>query len=352
VSRRGMISAATTARRHASTLPGWICGCAVALLGVSAALGANHEPIQRIEITARPIASFKLGSTEKNFGPLEFVGGLEMSSTARDLGALSAFRFRDSGQHFVGVADTGFWFYGAIQRDAGKPSGVSDFRMVQMTDRAGNATSKKWDIDAEGLGLRGNTAVVGYEREHRVVQYALQPDFQTKQLRELDFLVPAHELRNNRGFETIAFSPEDGPTKGALVIVSEKSLDKAGNIFAAVLSGPRKGIFTIKRSDTFDITDGAFLPNGDLLLLERAFSMATGVGLRLRRIPAELINKGVAAADGPILIQADMSYQIDNMEGMDIWRREDGAIMVSLMSDDNHSMLQRNLYLEFVLHED
>ncbi len=46
-----------------------------------------------------------------------------------------------------------------------------------------------------------------------------------------------------------------------------------------------------------------------------------------------------------------MAYQIDNMEGLDIWTRADGATMLSLMSDDNHSILQRNLYLEFRLAE-
>src|SRR5690606_40945914 len=101
----------------------------------------------------------------------------------------------------------------------------------------------------------------------------------------------------------------------------------------------------------FDITDGAFLPDGDLLLLERSFSIATGVRMRLRRILAAGIAPG-AVADGPVLMQADMAYQIDNMEGMDVWTRADGALMVSLMSDDNHSILQRNLYLEFILHED
>ena len=40
------------------------------------------------------------------------------------------------------------------------------------------------------------------------------------------------------------------------------------------------------------------------------------------------------------------------MEGLDVWRRADGKLMVSLISDDNHSILQRNLYLEFILHED
>ena len=47
-----------------------------------------------------------------------------------------------------------------------------------------------------------------------------------------------------------------------------------------------------------------------------------------------------------------MAYQIDNMEGLDVWTRDDGALMVSMVSDDNHSILQRNLYLEFILHDD
>ncbi|MGN6584071.1 MAG: esterase-like activity of phytase family protein, partial [Rhizobiaceae bacterium] len=56
-------------------------------------------------------------------------------------------------------------------------------------------------------------------------------------------------------------------------------------------------------------------------------------------------------ADGPVLLRADMAYQIDNMEGLDIWRRQDGATMISIVSDDNQSILQRNLYLEFRLDE-
>ena len=88
------------------------------------------------------------------------------------------------------------------------------------------------------------------------------------------------------------------------------------------------------------------------MLLERSFAIASGVGLRLRRIPADQVEGGVEAADGEIILQANMAYQIDNMEAMDVWTRADGATMVSLMSDDNHSILQRNLYLEFVLHED
>ncbi|MBB6470360.1 hypothetical protein HNQ96_006257 [Aminobacter lissarensis] len=325
---------------------------ATAALALSASLSASsraEQPdIERIEVSARSIARFQIGLDQKIFGPLEFVGGLEMTSPSRNLGALSAFRFLKPGSDFIGVADTGFWYFGRIARDSAlRPTGVENFRMVQMRDGSGNGIEKKWQADAEGLAVRDGIATVGFERTHRVAQYRIDPDNMAGPLRELDFLVPRNELRTNRGFETVAYSAE----KGGLVVVSEKSLDTSGNIFAAVLEGPGKGVFTVKRNGEFDITDGAFLPDGDLLLLERSFSMASGVKMRLRRIASQTIAKG-QVADGPVLLEANMGYQIDNMEGLDVWQRADGALMVSLVSDDNHSILQRNLYLEFILHGD
>lgn len=321
-------------------------------LAVQPALAAGRAPVEPMEISVRPITQFQIGREVRNFGPLEFVGGLEMTSYARDFGGLSAFRFLKPGGDFIGVADTGFWFFGTIVRDADRrPAGVENFRMAQMVDEAGRPMDKKWEVDAEGLGVRDGIATVGFERNHRIAQFRIEPDAMKAPFRQLDFLVPKYELRQNRGFETVAYSNPDGPHKGALVIVSERSLDEKGNNFAAILGGAHKGVFTVRRDGDFDITDGAFLPDGDLLLLERSFSMVSGVKMRLRRIRGDGIVKG-AVADGPVLMQADMSYQIDNMEGLDVWRRDDGALMVSLISDDNHSVLERNLYLEFILHQD
>lgn len=333
------------------------CSMAIFLVLFSLLFGLPAQAVERdavepIEIAARPIAQFHIGHDDTRFGPLEFVGGLEMTSPARDLGALSAFRFLKPGSDFIGVADTGFWFFGSIAHDAQKrPSGVANFTMQQMVGKDGQLIDRKWEVDAEGLDVRDGVATVGFERNHRIAQFKIDPQNMKAPFRELDFLVSARELRQNRGFETVAHSTPESLHDGSLVVVSEKSLDKAGNIFAAILEGPNKGIFTVKRNGEFDITDGAFLPGGDLLLLERSFSIASGVRMRLRRIDGASVAKG-KVADGPVLLEADMSYQIDNMEGMDVWARDDGALMVSLMSDDNHSILQRNLYLEFVLHQD
>ena len=324
----------------------------VAGIALSPSTTAAPVSVEPIEVSVRRITRFHIGRDEERFGPLEFVGGLEMTSPSRDLGGLSAFRFLKPGSVFIGVADTGFWFFGTIVHDADKrPAGIQNFRMQEMVDVSGQPVEEKWEVDAEGLAVEDGIATVGFERQQRVAQFSIEPDNMKAPFKQLDFLVPARELRLNRGFETVTHANPNGQHQGGLVVVSEKSLDKSGNIYAAIIEGPHKGVFTVKRNGDFDITDGAFLPSGDLLLLERSFTMAGGLKMRLRRIYGESVEKG-AVADGPVLLEADMSYQIDNMEGLDIWTRDDGALMVSLVSDDNHSILQRNLYLEFILHED
>ena len=55
--------------------------------------------------------------------------------------------------------------------------------------------------------------------------------------------------------------------------------------------------------------------------------------------------------DGPVLIEADMNYQIDNMEGLSVHRAADGTLVLTLISDDNFSIIQRTLLLQFTLAE-
>ena len=58
-----------------------------------------------------------------------------------------------------------------------------------------------------------------------------------------------------------------------------------------------------------------------------------------------------ALVDGPILFEADMGYEIDNFEGIDVHRDSGGDIVLTLVSDDNFSFLQRTLLMQFVLLE-
>lgn len=312
---------------------------------------AQESGVSPAIIKSSTISQFRLGSTETRFGPLEFIGGLEMNSTNRDFGGLSAFHYLDSGRNFLGVTDTGFWYAGRLLRDEqGRPASISDFRLAPIQGDDGTAVEGKRNSDAEGMNVSGQTATVSFERNHRIAEFELDLENFASKPKNLPLPIPRNELRNNRGIETIAYAPEASALQGARIAVSEMSLNDAGDIFAAVLEGPRKGIFYVKRRDGFDISDGDFLPSGDLLLLERKYSIVSGVSLRIRRIAGETIKPG-ATVDGVMILDADLRSQIDNMEGLDVWQGADGSTRLSLISDDNRSIIQRNLYLEFRLAE-
>ncbi|TDH34815.1 hypothetical protein E2A64_13790 [Pseudohoeflea suaedae] len=311
---------------------------------------AQAEPL-RFPVKSRVIETFKVGSDETRFGPLEFMGGLELSASTDALGAMSSIAMGADGSSFLGVMDTGFWFAGRIERDAdGRPQRISDFSVQPMFSRDGDVAKAKWMIDAEGLAIRGDRILVSFERDHRIDLYPAKSPGETAPVGSIPILIPASELRGNRGLETVAVAPSGTPLEGAAVTVSERSLNADGNMLAAVLDGPKKGIFFVKRDPPYDATDGDFLPDGDLILLERRFSIAGGVGMRIRRIAGESIIPG-ATVDGEVLLDADFGYQIDNMEGLAVSTDADGKVRLTLVSDDNHSILQRNLMLEFRLVE-
>ena len=315
-----------------------------------AQVSGDDETVRDSTVGADPIRSFGPGSGKRH-GSLEFVGGLELWSRDSAFGGISALRMLADGYRFVGVKDTAHWFTGRFARDAaGRLSGVAEFKIAAMRDTKGRIIKERWDADAEGLVLRGDEALVSFERVHRIERFRLKDVPGATPVGRIKHLIPDHEFRNNRGMEALAIAPPGTPLDGAMVVVSERSLDKKGDIFAAILDGPKRGVFFVKRHPPFDATDGDFLPNGDLLLLERRFSVARGVGMRIRRIAGDDIAAG-RTVDGEVLIDVDFSYRIDNMESLDVFTAPDGSTRLLLASDDNQSFLQDPLVLEFKLVE-
>ena len=140
-------------------------------------------------------------------------------------------------------------------------------------------------------------------------------------------------------------------TKAPAFAVSMKgALDAAGNLIAFLVGGPRPGQFSVRRTDNYDISDAVLLPSGDLLVLERKFSLLSGIGIRIRRIALTSVAPG-AVVDGPPIFDADLGHEIDNMEGIDAYVTPAGETVLTMVSDDNFSMLERTLLLQFTLVE-
>ena len=135
--------------------------------------------------------------------------------------------------------------------------------------------------------------------------------------------------------------PKGQPLAGTLIGISERGLDADGNILAFLIGGKTPGQFSLHRSDKFDVSDATLLPSGELLVLERKFSLLGGVGIRIRSIPMKTVAPG-AVVDGPVIFTADLGNEVDNFEGIDAHVTPEGETVITLVSDDNFSMIQRN----------
>jgi hypothetical protein len=80
------------------------------------------------------------------------------------------------------------------------------------------------------------------------------------------------------------------------------------------------------------------------LLVAGLFAVAEAMSID--RVPLAGI-KPDALVDGKSLIEADLAYQIDNMEGIAVHRNASNETIITMISDDNFSVIQRNLLLQF-----
>ncbi len=302
-----------------------------------------------IEVNARPIAAFDpRDPSHVRYGALEFRSGLVLISSHRGFGGLSGLRLDAAGERFIAISDKGDWFTGRLVYRGRQLAGLADVVSAPMRDADGRRIAARGWFDTEALALDGAVAYVGIERVHRILRF----DFARGGVGargEAVAVPPAFDkLPFNRGIESLLVVPKGQRLGGTLIALSEAALDAAGNIRGFLIGGPSPGDFAVRRTENYDISDMALLPPGDILLLERKFSLLKGAGIRIRRVPLDAVAPG-ALLDGPAIFEADLGYEIDNMEGLDVHVTPDGDTVLTMVSDDNFSLIQRTLLLQFTL---
>lgn len=329
---------------------------ALARLAQAKPARAEHavtEPVA-IEVNARPIPSFEPRDRARvRFGSLQYRSGLVLTSPHRGFGGLSGFRFLDDkGKRFLALSDQGSWFIGSIRYSGNKMVGLDDVEAAPMLNAEGRPiTEKRLWYDTESLARDGSLVYVGLERVNQIMRF----DFAKGGTRARGEVLPTpgalRKLPYNKGLEALVFVPRDmkgQPLAGTLIAMSEGGFDADGNLIGFLIGGPSPGQFSIKRTDEQFISDAVLLPSGELLILERKFSWFTGINIRIRSIPLKTIVSG-ALVDGPVLFEADLGHEVDNMEGIDAHVTAEGETVLTMVSDDNFSMLQRTLLLQFTL---
>jgi len=309
-----------------------------------------------IEVNARPIPDFEPRDRARTrFGSLQYRSGLVLTSPHRGFGGLSGLRFLDGkGERFLALSDQGTWFTGRIRYTGGKMTGLDDVEAAPILNADSRPiTDKRYWYDTESLARDGNVVYVGLERVNQIMRFDLAKGGTRAPGEAIPVPAAIRKLPSNKGLEALVFVPKDmksQPLAGTLIAFSERGLDADGNLVAFLIGGPTPGQFSVRRTEKFDISDAVLLPSGELLILERKFSWFTGVNIRIRAIPLKSIAPG-ALVDGPALFAADLGHEIDNMEGIDAHVTAEGETVLTLVSDDNFSLLQRTLLLQFTLVE-
>ena len=311
---------------------------------------AAKAPVS-IDVEARPVPLFDTHDrSHLRFGSLQYRSGLVLTSKFRGFGGLSGWRLDAKGERFTAVSDKGMWFTGRIVYDGDTMTGLADVEAAPMLGADGRPLAARGWFDTESIALDGPLVYVGIERVNQIVRFDFGKDG-TRARAEVVATPPrVRTLPYNKGLESLVMVPKGLPLAGTLIAISERGLDADGNLLAFLIGGPTPGQFSIRRTKDFDISDAVLLPSGDLLVLERKFSLLSGMVVRIRRMPLKSVAPG-AIIDGEAIFDADLGYEIDNMEGLEAHIGADGATVLTMVSDDNFSPIQRTLLLQFTLVE-
>lgn len=310
--------------------------------------GAPHD----IEITATPIERFGRLTPATTFGRLTFRGGLTLSSDDKHFGGLSGIAIEPDGKRFLAITDEGHWVGGVLTYKGTAPAGITSARMGEITATSGRALSRKRDADCESITLaEGNLtngqALLAFERNHRIGRFPIVNGALQAPAGYLRMPPEAKRFSSNKGFESVAVISA-GPLKGSVMAFAERYLTRGNHTGWVWQQGEPRPIY-LTDVDGFDVTDLAALSDGGMLVLERRFRWTEGVQMRLRRIKADALKPG-SIVDPEVLLAADMTNEIDNMEGLAVHTSPQGEVVLTIVSDDNFShLLQRTILLQFTL---
>jgi hypothetical protein len=304
-----------------------------------------------IEVNARPIPSFDPANRARTrFGALEYRSGLVLTSSFRGFGGLSGWRLDAKGERFISFSDKGSWFTGRIVYQGREMTGLADVEAAPMLGPDGRPITRRGWFDSESIALDGSFVYIGLERVNQVLRFDFSKGFTRSRGEVFPMPTAVKKLPFNKGLEALVFVPKGFALAGTLIAISERGLDSKGNLIAFLVGGSTPGQFSVRRTNDFDVSDAVLLPSGDLLVLERKFSWSTGIGIRIRRIALKSVAPD-AVVDGPAIFDADLGHEIDNMEGIDAHVTPEGDTVLTMVSDDNFSILQRTLLLQFTLKE-
>lgn len=269
-------------------------------------------------------------------GPAELVSSIVLDLDYGFFGGLSGIELGPDGGEMLLLLDSGLLIHGLLHRDeAGHLTGLRQWHLVAMEEPADIDLGSR-GLDVEGLAVTDAGTFVSLERIHAVWRISPTGDIEERLPQHPDFL----RLGSNSSLEALAADAD-----GALYVLPERSGRRSRPFPVWKYSdGSWSKAFEVPRNGRFLAVGADFGPDGRFYLLERRFLLPLGFATRVRRLDVE---DGRVVSD-EVLLETPLGMY-DNLEGLAVWRDGDGAIRLTMVSDDNGSRFQETQIVEYRL---
>lgn len=249
------------------------------------------------------------------------------------------------------VTDEGRFVSGALVHDAGVPVALANVEIDIIRNSSGDPLPTKFSSDSEAVEVifrEGAPAAVrvGFEHLTRIADFDLVDGRPGGPARPVDIPDWLTALRTNQSIESVCIAPPASPVAGSTLIVTEGHSRVPGEWAATLLGARDRGDLGLAIAPGVSPTDCAFLPDGDLLVLERGLNFLA-FSVQIRRIPAQAVRPG-ATLSGEVILEG-RGREVDNFEGLGVRTMPDGEVRLTIVSDDNFNFLQRTLLLDFAV---
>ena len=266
-----------------------------------------------------------------------YVGTFVWQVEGPAFGGFSALDLSDDGARYVTISDRGQVLAGRFSRD---PGGVVTGASILLQDWVRNTRGQRLLgklADAEGVARDGFGGIyVSFEGEARVTHYPAIGGPEVPIASPRDFAA----FPGNEGPEALAMD-----AGGAIYAIPEHAMlrNRAFPIYR-LRGGTWDRPFAIEAVGTWLPVSADFGPDGRLYVLFRDFLGIRGFKSRVARYD---LAGDVLGAEQVLLETAPGRH--DNLEGLAVWVDAGGATRLTMISDDNFSILQQTQLVDYRL---
>lgn len=261
---------------------------------------------------------------------------------------LSGIAWDNDEQLLYAISDEGLLYHIKLIFNKGRLHNMRVILAVPLKSKKGKPLKGKRS-DSEGLtlingnnGIQGDAKlVISFENKPRVALFTPKGEF-IKKIRLPRKLEKRKSYRNkNKALESVTSHPKYG-----FLTASEYPLDEDSLNYQSLYSASGKTWhFSASQATNSAITGLETLPNGDIMILERAYkNPVTPIRINLRRLNLEQCNQKneckteiIASFDG------SDGWLLDNFEGLAHIHKN----QYLMVSDDNQNLLQKTIFVHF-----